>query len=150
MAPGPHRRATVVTSVTSTAPERDVALDMVRRAVPVAPVLVIAGAIGWGLEGALSAGFAIALVLVNLVVAATVLALAAKISPAAIMAAALGGFMFRMILIVLALAAVRDLWWVEVVPLGVAIVITHLGLLIWESRHVSASLAFPALKPRRS
>lgn len=139
-----------MTSATSTAPERDLALDMVRRALPVAPLLVLAAALGWGREGALSVSFAVALVLVNLVVAASVLAMAAKISPTAIMAAALGGFMFRMILIVLALAAVRDSWWVEVVPLGVAIVVTHLGLLIWESRHVSASLAFPALKPRRS
>ena len=33
-------------------------------------------------------------------------------------------------------------------PLAFTLVITHLGLLIWETRHVSASLAFPALKPR--
>src|SRR5439155_235035 len=27
------------------------------------------------------------------------------------------------------------------------IIVTHLGLLIWETRYVSASLAFPGLKP---
>ena len=31
--------------------------------------------------------------------------------------------------------------------LGVTLIVTHLGLLIWETRHVSASLAYPGLKP---
>ena len=34
------------------------------------------------------------------------------------------------------------------VPFGVTIIVTHLGLLFWETRYVSASLAFPALKPK--
>ena len=33
------------------------------------------------------------------------------------------------------------------VPLGLTIVLTHLGLLTWETRHISNSLAFPGLKP---
>ncbi|MCU1372378.1 MAG: hypothetical protein JWO77_3572, partial [Ilumatobacteraceae bacterium] len=37
--------------------ERQLAQDMVRRGLPVAPVVVAAGAIGWGLHGALSAGY---------------------------------------------------------------------------------------------
>ena len=37
--------------------------------------------------------------------------------------------------------------WVEELPLGLALVAGHLGLLLWEARSVSASLAFPALKP---
>ena len=32
-------------------------------------------------------------------------------------------------------------------PLGLTLIVTHLGLLIWETRHVSASLAYPGLKP---
>jgi len=34
------------------------------------------------------------------------------------------------------------------VPLALTIGVTHLGLLIWETRYVSASLAYPGLKPR--
>jgi hypothetical protein len=45
---------------------------------------------------------------------------------------------------------VRDAGWVELVPLGLTLIVTHLGLLAWEARSVSASLAFPALKPRRT
>lgn len=134
----------------TTAPEREVAFDMVRRALPVAPVLIAIGAVGWGRSGALSAGFGIALVLVNLLLSAGSLAWAAKHGPNVVMGTALGGFLIRMSLLVLAVAAVKGQSWVEVVPLGITIVVTHLGLLFWESRHVSASLAYPALKPRRS
>lgn len=137
-------------AATEAAPERELVFDMLRRAVPVAPVLVVAGAIGWGWNGALSAGFGVLVVLVNLLLAAGLLAGAAKISSTAIMIAAVGGFGVRMSLVVIALAVVRDLPWVEVIPLGVTIVVTHVGLLVWESRNVSASLAYPALKPRRS
>ncbi|MBW3649093.1 MAG: ATP synthase subunit I [Actinobacteria bacterium] len=134
----------------ATAPERALALDMVRRGLPVAPLLIGASAAVWGLDGALSSGFGIFLVLGNLVLSAAALTWAARISPAAIFATALGGFAVRMGLLVLAVAAVREQSWVEVVPLGLTIVVTHLGLLVWESRYVSATLAFPALKPRSS
>jgi hypothetical protein len=132
------------------APEPQLAWDMVKRGLPVAPLLLLAGFLGWGTHGALSAGYGVVLVLVNLVLSATSLAWAARISPMAIMATALGGFLARMLLVVLALAAVKDMAWVESVPLGLTVVVTHLGLLVWESRHVSASLAYPALKPTRT
>jgi hypothetical protein len=132
------------------APEPQLAFDMLRRGLPVAPVLIALSAVVWGAHGALSSAFAIALVLVNLVLSALSLAWAARISPTALMATALGGFLVRMTLLVIAVALVKDQSWVEVVPLGITIVVTHLGLLFWESRHVSASLAYPALKPRRS
>lgn len=132
------------------APEPQLALDMVKRGLPVAPVLVLVGFLGWGSDGALSAGYGVLLVLVNLLLSAGALAWAARISPTAIMATALGGFAVRMLLLVLALAVVKDRSWVESIPLGLTVVITHLGLLIWESRHVSATLAYPALKPTRT
>ena len=136
--------------LTTSAPERAVAFDMVRRGLPAVPVPVALGAVGWGLDGALSAAFGVALVMANLVLAAVALGRAARISPTALMATALGGFLVRMLLLVLALSAVKGQGWVEVVPLGLTVVATHLGLLVWESRYVSASLAFPSLKPTRT
>jgi len=50
-------------------------------------------------------------------------------------------------LVTVAVLAVKDLAWVELVPLGLTIVVSHLGLLFWETSRVSASLAFPGLKP---
>jgi hypothetical protein len=140
--------ASVSTDPTVT-PEKDIALDMLRRGLPMAPVLVLVG-LAWGVHGALSAGFGVAVVLVNLMLSAASMAYAGKYGPTAVMAAALGGFAVRMLLVVLVLAAVHNQPWVEAVPLGLTIVITHLGLLLWETRYVSASLAYPALKPRRS
>jgi hypothetical protein len=129
------------------APERQVAFDMVRRALPFAPVIVLLAALPWGLAGAASAGFAVVLVVVNFLLAAWMLGAAARISYALVMAAALFGYLIRLGLIFLAVFAVKDASWVEPLPLGLTLIVTHLGLLLWELRYVSASLAYPGLKP---
>jgi hypothetical protein len=134
----------------TTTPERDLAVDMLRRGLPVAPLFVVLAGLVWGVDGALSAGFGVAVVLVNLVLSAASMGFAGKYGATTVMATALGGFAIRMLLVVLALVAVRGQSWVEEIPLGLTIVLTHLGLLVWETRYVSATLAYPALKPRRS
>ncbi|NDD72984.1 MAG: hypothetical protein EBZ52_07415, partial [Actinobacteria bacterium] len=48
-----------------------------------------------------------------------------------------------------AVFVVRNLGWVELIPLGLTIILAHLGLLFWELRYVSLSLAYPGLKPRK-
>ena len=129
------------------APERQVALDMARRALPFVPVPVALCALVWGTAGAASALFAVVLVLVNFAAAAWSLAAAARINYALLMGAALFGYLLRLALIFAAVFAVKDASWVEPTALGLTLVVTHLGLLIWELRYVSASLAFPGLKP---
>ena len=74
----------------------------------------------------------------------------AKRSPTLLMAAALGGFLVRMVLLLVAVALVKNQSWFEAVPLGITVLVTHVGLLVWEARHVSLSLAYPGLKPRRT
>jgi len=127
--------------------EREIASDMVRRALPAVPVIILLAALPWGVDGALSAAFAIAVVVVNFLLAAWVLAAASRISYGLLMGAALFGYLVRIALIGLAVWAVKDLSWVEPLPLGLTLIVTHLGLLLWELRYVSASLAFPGLKP---
>jgi hypothetical protein len=129
------------------APEPEIALDMVRRALPVAPAIVVLALLPWGVDGALSAAFAIVVVVVNFLLAAWVLAAASRISYGLLMGAALFGYLVRIALIGLAVWAVKDASWVEPLPLGLTLIVTHLGLLLWELRYVSASLAFPGLKP---
>ena len=63
------------------------------------------------------------------------------------MGVSLFGFVLRLALIAVAVLLVKDRSWVEPVPLGVTLVVAHLGLLFWETKFVSASLAFPGLKP---
>jgi hypothetical protein len=79
---------------------------------------------------------------------AALLSWSARISLAVLMVVALAGFVARLALLTVIVLLVKDQAWVELVPLGLTLVVTHLGLLIWETRHVSASLAFPAVRPR--
>jgi len=65
------------------------------------------------------------------------------------MGAVLFGYLARLGLIFLAVILVRDAGWISLPALGFTIIVTHLGLLVWEMRYVAASLAFPALKPRK-
>jgi hypothetical protein len=127
--------------------ERQVAGDMIRRALPVAPVLVAVAALVWGLDGGLSAAYGLAIVLANFALAAALLSWAGRRSVALLMGVALFGYLMRLALVAGAVLAVKDLAWVELMPLGLTIVVTHLGLLLWETSRVSASLAFPGLKP---
>lgn len=127
--------------------ERTVATDMIRRGLPALPVLVLVAGLVWGVDGAISAAFAIGLVVVNFLVSAALLARAASIGLSLLMAAALGGFVARLAFLTVAFLVVKDQAWMELVPFGLTLIVTHLGLLIWETRHVSVSLAFPGLKP---
>ena len=129
------------------APEAQVARDLVRRGLMILPVALGLGAIGWGSAGFWSVAYASVLILVNFVVAAALLGWAARISLGLLMGVCLFGFLIRMAAITAAVLLVRDQPWVAPVPLGVTLIVTHLGLLFWETKFVSASLAFPGLKP---
>ncbi len=127
--------------------ERELAFDMLKRGVWFAPAILLLATIIWGTQGTSSAAVAIALVVVNLLLAALALSWAAKVSLTAIMAVSLGGFAVRMGLVTAVLFVVRDATWIDMTALGITVLVTHLGLLFWELRYVSASLAFPGLKP---
>jgi hypothetical protein len=129
------------------APEAEVARDLLRRMVWIAPLFVVGSAAFWGVDGALSALFALGLVAANFAAAAALIGWGVKNGPNHLMVAVLGGYVVRLGAILLALWLVQDLAWVEMVPLGITLVATHVGLLFWESRYVSLSLAFPGLKP---
>jgi hypothetical protein len=127
--------------------ERQLAFDMAKRALPVAPLLILACGLAWGADGAWSALAAVVIVVVNLVVAAVAMSWAARRSLATMMAVALGGFVVRMAIIAGIVAVIRDWSWVNLTALAVSILVTQLGLLLWELKYVSASLAYPGLKP---
>lgn len=127
--------------------EAQVARDMVTRVLPAAPVIVLVAGLVRGGAGAWSAAAAVLVVTVNLVGSAVSLGWAARRSPAALMGTALGGFLVRMIVLTLAVWAVKGQAWADLPTLAVTILVTHLGLLFWETRYVSANLAFPGLKP---
>ena len=132
------------------APEYELVGDLLRKALPAAPVAVAVAALFAGVDGALSAGVGVALVAGNLLLAAASLVWAGRISLGLLMGVALGGYAVRIGLLFLIVLLLQDLDWVHLPSLGLTLVVTHLGMLFWELRYVSASLAHPGLKPTNS
>ena len=129
--------------------EVTISRDIVKRGLIVAPVLVGVAYLIWGNDGAASAAFAIALVLVNFALSAALIAATAKISLALMMGATLFGYLIRLGLITVAVLLVRNEDWISLPALGATIIVTHLGLLVWELKYVAITLAHPGLKPAR-
>lgn len=137
----------VTTRATGEATEQSVARDIARRGLWVAPLFLALGAAMGGVDGLLSAGLGVALIVVNFLLAAGLMTVTARISLGLMMGTVLFGYLVRLALIALVVFAVRDTAWFHRAAFGVTVVVTHLGLLLWETRYVSASLAFPGLKP---
>ncbi|MEY2418602.1 MAG: hypothetical protein QOG90_1282 [Actinomycetota bacterium] len=135
--------------VVTASPQAEIVADMAKRGLLASPVLVAVGAIGWGVHGALSVLLALGIVLVNFAASAAVVRKAGDLPHSFIMMFVLGGFLVRMLFVLAAITVAGHVSWVSKVPLGLAIIVTHLGLLAWETRHLSMSLAYPGLKPRR-
>ncbi|MCU1360145.1 MAG: hypothetical protein JWN99_1434 [Ilumatobacteraceae bacterium] len=130
-------------------PEVDVTKDMVRRGLIVAPVLIAICGVIWGMNGAYSGAYGIALILINFGIAASLIGVTARISLGLMLGAVLFGYLIRLGLIMLAVLLVKDAGWISLPALGTTIIVTHLGLLIWEMKYVSMSLTYPGLKPAR-
>lgn len=132
----------------SMAPEAQIALDMARRGLLVAPLWIAAFALVRGGNGAASAAYGLAVALANLGLAALLATTFARISPTALGAATLAGYPVRLALVLVSFFAVRNAGWLDVWAFGLTLGISHLGLLIWEARNVSLSFTYPALAPR--
>lgn len=129
------------------APGAEIARDMVRRGLLALPVVVAITRLVADGATAASVAYGMSLILVNFLLSAYLLAWAARISLGLVASVALGGYVMRLALIFMAVWLVREATWVRMVPLGVTIIVAHLGLLVWELRHVSATVAHPGLKP---
>jgi len=132
------------------APEVMVSNDLVRRGVIASPVLIAVCAVIWGGDGAWSCAYAIGIVLANFALAAGSIALSARISLGLMMATVLFGYLVRLGLMFLAVYLVKDAGWISLPALGATIIVTHLGLLIWELKYVALTLSSPGLKTARS
>ena len=129
------------------APERRVAIDIARRGLLAGPPLVLFCALGWGLDGLWSALLALGLVLMNFLAGAAIIGLCARISPGVLMGGVLGGYVLRLGIITAVVVPIRHAGWFDTVPFALVLLVLHIGLLIWELRHVAASLAHPGLEP---
>jgi hypothetical protein len=132
---------------TGPATELSVSGDMIKRGLIAAPVLMALCAVIWGADGAWSAAYGILIVLVNFALAARLISYTAPISLGLMMGAILFGYLARLTLIFGAVWIVQDASWISFPALGATIIVTHLGLLVWELKYVAMSLAYPGLKP---
>jgi hypothetical protein len=134
-------------TVEPVAPESDIARHLARRAVLVAPVFLVGGLIGWGPTGLFSAALGLALVAMNFRLGAAIITRAAQISINALYGAVLGGYVARLGLMTAVVLVVKAGGWLATVPFAITLLVTHLGLLVWESRHVALTLAAPGRRP---
>lgn len=144
--------ATQVVDVTTRQPayEGDVARDLARRALLVAPVVVAALGLWRGVDGAASAAIALALVALNFLVSARLITWAAGHSPGAVYGAVFGGIVARLAALTAIVLGLRNLSVVDVPVLVLTIGIAHLSLLVWEAKHVGLTIAAPGLRPPRT
>jgi hypothetical protein len=118
--------------------------ELIRRIAPLAlPVAVIAFAIGTlvgGTDAGWSAVIAIALVTLNFVAHGWSIALAAQISPTALYAVGLGGFVIRLGAIVAVIALLQQTDWFSIAAFIAALVPCTVALLVVEMKMISGRM----------
>lgn len=130
------------------APEKALAQDIIRRGLIGGPVLVGVCAGVWGFDGLWSSGYALGLILLNFWLAASLITWSVRISPTMLLAGVMGGYFIRLAILTGAYFLVRNTGWFEALPFVITLVAAHIVLLVWETRYVSMSLAYPGLKPQ--
>lgn len=120
--------------MTGTEPER----ELIRRALPFAPVALAAAVVvafaTSGAGAAWSAAIGIVVVTANLVASGLSLSWAARISPVAVYAVGLGGFVLRLIAIAVALVLLDGLAWFSPVAFLLSVMPATAALLALEMK----------------
>jgi hypothetical protein len=127
--------------------ESRIADHMARHALMVAPIVILACGLLRGVDGAISAAIGLVLVALNFFVSARLIGWAAARSLTLLQAAVLGGFVVRLFALTLIVLGLEQFSFIDLPVLVLTIAVTHIGLLIWETRYVSLTLAAPGLKP---
>ena len=83
----------------------------------------------------------------NFRLGAAIITRATQISINALYGAVLGGYVARLGLMTAVVLVVKAGGWLATVPFAITLLVTHLGLLVWESRHVALTLAAPGRRP---
>ncbi len=129
--------------------EMEIARDLAKHAVYLAPVAIVAGFVAARGAGALGALIALVVIAGNFLISAAMLGWAARVSTGALTATALGGFVVRLGIITVVGIGVKQLHSVHFPTFCIVLIAAHLGLLFLELRHVSLTLAHPGLKPEK-
>ena len=113
--------------------ELQMARSIVRRAVVVGPVMLLVFGLVRGLDGLVAALVGVAIVTGYYLLTGSMLSWLARVSLGAYHAGALLGFILRLGLIAATMWAVISLFEVDRTALGLAVIATYVGLLLWEA-----------------
>jgi len=113
--------------------EAIISRNMVKRAIWVAPILIVVFGITGGVAGAVAAGIGVAIVVVNFLIGGWILSTAAGVSLTLYHAAALFGFFIRLGLITLTMLLVASVTDIDRTAMGVSAVVSYLTLLSLEA-----------------
>ena len=113
--------------------EAEIARNTVRRAAVVGPVLVAVFGVVRGVDGAIGSAIGVAVVVGNLLLAGVVLSVAARVSLGLYHAAALFGFLLRLVLVAVTLLVVASVADIDRPALGITVVVAYFVLLGWEA-----------------
>ncbi len=117
--------------------ETVIARHTVRRAVYVAPLVVVAFWLARGFEGAYSAAFGVGVVVGNFLLAGALLTVAIRISLALYQAVALFGFFVRLGLIMGTMILIAELVPIDRMSFGISTIVSYMVLLVLEAVAVS-------------
>ena len=113
--------------------EAIISRNMVKRAIWVAPILILVFGITGGMAAAIAAGIGVAIVVVNFLIGGWILSTAAGVSLTLYHAAALFGFFIRLGLITLTMLLVASVTDIDRTAMGVSAVVSYLTLLSLEA-----------------
>lgn len=121
---------------------RGVELRLVRQMLPYAAIIgpLAIGVSFWlrGPRGAWSAAIGVALGLGNLWLSAAMMERCARVGGQALMFGVLGGFVVRLLILTVAVIGLREVPFIDLAPLLIVLVVTHIGLLGAEAVVVTA------------
>jgi len=117
--------------------EAIISRNMVKRAIWVAPILILVFGITGGVASAVAAGIGVAIVIANFLIGGWILSTAAGVSLTLYHAAALFGFFIRLGLITLTMLLVASVTDIDRTAMGVSAVVSYLTLLSLEAIAIS-------------
>ena len=130
--------------------ESRIARDLARKAMIAAPIVIVGVGAWRGVDAGAAVALAFAVVVVNFLGSAAVLGWTARRSPELLMGVAMMSFIMRLVFVTAIGVGIKALDIVDWPVFCITLVAGYLGLLFWEMRSISLSLASPGLKPRPS
>ena len=127
--------------------ESRIAGHMARHALIVGPLVILVCGLLRGVDGAISAAVGLVLVALNFLLSAWLIAWGADRGAAFLQGAVLGGFILRLAALLGIVLLLEPVDFIDIPVLVLTIAVTHIALLMWETKYVSLTLANPGLKP---